>query len=45
MGAEPGEAYVALGVPRDLDEDGCIELIDAIAALARRPDHALPVAT
>lgn len=34
MGAEPGEAYVALGVPTDLDEDGCIELIDGILTLA-----------
>lgn len=34
MGAEPGEAYVVLGVPPDLDEDGCIELLDGIAALA-----------
>ncbi|MFL5902081.1 MAG: thiamine-phosphate kinase [Solirubrobacterales bacterium] len=35
MGAEPGEAYVALGVPGDLDEDGCIELLDGMAALAK----------
>ena len=34
MGAEPGEAYVVLGVPPDSSEDGCIELIDGIAALA-----------
>lgn len=34
MGAEPGEAYVALGVPADLDEDGCLELLDGIAAVA-----------
>jgi thiamine-monophosphate kinase len=34
MGAEPGEAYVALGVPPDLDEDGCLELLDGMAALA-----------
>jgi thiamine-monophosphate kinase len=33
MGAEPGEAYVVLGVPPDLDEDGCIELVDGIAAV------------
>src|SRR6476659_3469452 len=25
MGAEPGEAYVVVGVPPDLDEDGCLE--------------------
>jgi thiamine-monophosphate kinase len=34
MGAEPGEAYVVLGVPPDLDEDGCLELLDGIAAMA-----------
>ena len=34
MGAEPGEAYVVLGVPPDLDEDGCIELLDGIALAA-----------
>jgi thiamine-monophosphate kinase len=34
MGAEPGEAYVALGVPGDLDEDGCIELLDGLTELA-----------
>ncbi len=34
MGVEAGEAYVALGVPPDLDEDGCLELLDGMAALA-----------
>jgi thiamine-monophosphate kinase len=34
MGAEPGEAYVVLGVPADLDEDGCLELLDGVLALA-----------
>jgi thiamine-monophosphate kinase len=34
MGAEAGEAYIVLGVPADLDEDGCLELLDGIAALA-----------
>jgi thiamine-monophosphate kinase len=34
MGAEPGEAYVAVGIPADLDEDGCLELIDGLAAIA-----------
>src|SRR6478672_2566002 len=34
MGAEPGEAYVVLGVPDDLDEDGCLEALDGIAACA-----------
>jgi len=34
MGAEPGEAYVVLGVPPDLDEAGCLELLDGMAALA-----------
>ncbi len=34
MGAEAGEAYVIVGVPPDLGEDGCLELIDAIVAIA-----------
>lgn len=34
MGAEPGEAYVVLGVPTDLDEEGCLELLDGLAELA-----------
>jgi thiamine-monophosphate kinase len=34
MGAEPGEAYVVLGIPADLDEDGCLELLDGIAQVA-----------
>ncbi len=35
MGAEPGEAYVVLGVPADLDEDGCLELLDGIEMVAK----------
>src|SRR3954452_13657979 len=35
MGAAPGEAYVVLGVPDDLDENQCLELFDGIEALAR----------
>jgi thiamine-monophosphate kinase len=35
MGAEPGEAYIALGLPRDLDEDAALELHEGIEALAR----------
>jgi thiamine-monophosphate kinase len=34
MGGEAGEAYVALGIPADLDQDGCIELLDGLLALA-----------
>lgn len=34
MGAGPGEAYVVLGVPADLDEDGCLELLEGLAAMA-----------
>jgi thiamine-monophosphate kinase len=34
MGARAGEAYAVLGVPADLDEDGCLELLDGIAAVA-----------
>ena len=35
MGAEPGEAYVQLGIPADLDEAGCLELADGMAEPAR----------
>lgn len=34
MGAEPGEAYVVLGLPADFDEDECLELLDGMSALA-----------
>lgn len=34
MGAEAGEAYVALGVPADLDEEDCLELLDGMLELA-----------
>ncbi len=36
MGAETGEAYVVVGMPTDLDEAECIELLDGMAALAER---------
>ncbi len=35
MGAEAGEAYVVLGVPPDLDEDGCLELLDGMVGAGR----------
>jgi thiamine-monophosphate kinase len=34
MGAEPGEAYVVLGLPPELAEEGCLELLDGILAQA-----------
>jgi thiamine-monophosphate kinase len=34
MGAAAGEAYVVLGLPPDLDEGDCLELLDGMAALA-----------
>src|SRR4051795_9153268 len=34
MGAEPGEAYVVLGIPADLGEDECLELLDGMLAVA-----------
>jgi thiamine-monophosphate kinase len=34
MGAEPGEAYVVLGVPPGMGEEECLELIDGAAELA-----------
>lgn len=41
MGAEAGEAYVVLGIPSDLDEDGCLELLDGIAQVATGTGTAL----
>ena len=32
VGAGPGEALVALGVPEDLDEEGCGELVEGLVA-------------
>ena len=34
MGAEPGEAYVVMTVPPDLDEEACLEAVDGMVALA-----------
>ncbi len=34
MGAEAGEAYVVLGLPPDLAEEECIELLDGMVELA-----------
>lgn len=34
MGGAPGEAYIVLGVPSDLDEEGCLELLDGMSGLA-----------
>jgi thiamine-monophosphate kinase len=36
MGAEPGEAYVVLGIPADLDEDGCLELLNGMTKVAEK---------
>jgi len=36
MGADPGEAYVVLGLPTGFEHDDAIALADAMAALARR---------
>jgi thiamine-monophosphate kinase len=36
MGAEPGEAYVVLGVPADVGEDDCLELLDGLTRVAER---------
>lgn len=35
MGAGPGESYVVLGVPPDLDEDGCLEVYEGLASGAK----------
>lgn len=36
MGAEAGEAYVVLGVPPDLGEAECLEILDGLLELAAR---------
>ncbi len=41
MGAEPGEAYVVLGVPAELGEDECLQLVDGLLALAAETDTEL----
>lgn len=41
MGAEPGEAYVVLGVPPGLGEEGCLELTEGIVAVARETGTAV----
>ena len=41
MGAEAGEAYAVLGVPADLGEDGCLELLEGMALLAEATGTAL----
>jgi thiamine-monophosphate kinase len=35
MGAEPGEAYVQLGLPENVGAEECLELADGLAAVAR----------
>src|SRR3954453_9542650 len=34
MGAEPGEAYVVLTIPPELDEDSCLEAVEGMVAMA-----------
>ncbi|MGB7588807.1 MAG: thiamine-phosphate kinase [Solirubrobacterales bacterium] len=34
MGAAAGEAYVVLGVPAEIDEGGCLELLDGLSKIA-----------
>jgi thiamine-monophosphate kinase len=41
MGAAPGEAYVQLGIPDDLDQAGCLELGQGLAELAAEHDVAV----
>jgi thiamine-monophosphate kinase len=41
MGATPGEAYVQLGVPEDIDEADCLELADGLEDVAR--EHSVAV--
>ncbi len=41
MGAVPGEAYVQLGVPDDLDQAGCLELGEGLAQVAAEHEVAV----
>jgi len=41
MGADPGEAYVVLGLPAGFEHDEAIALADAMAALAQRSGVAI----
>jgi thiamine-monophosphate kinase len=41
MGAVPGEAYVQLGIPDDLDQAGCLELGEGLAQVAAEHDVAV----
>jgi len=41
MGAEPGEAYTVLGVPPDLGEDECLQLLDGLVEVAAASGIAL----
>lgn len=41
MGAAPGEAYVQLGVPDDLDEAGCLELGEGLGQVAAEHEVAV----
>src|SRR6478672_2579357 len=41
MGAEPGEAYTVLGVPPDLGEDECLQLVDGLVEVAAASGTAL----
>jgi thiamine-monophosphate kinase len=34
MGATPGEAYVAIGIPPDIDEDECVEVYAGLSRVA-----------
>ncbi len=41
MGAAPGEAYVQLGIPDDLDEADCLQLAKGLATVAAEHDVAV----
>ena len=45
MGAEPGEAYVQLGVPANRDEDELVELAGGLAASPPSSGSSSPAAT
>src|SRR5688500_8141183 len=41
MGADPGEAYVAVGLPPDLEEEAALALVEGLTSLAGRTGTAL----
>lgn len=41
MGAEPGEAYIALGAPKDFGDEQCMEVLEGLVEVAEETDTTL----